>query len=63
MTFSLHMLKYSIVYTIHYILYCAILHAVQGNMLSNPSDPIYDLQPTHAKVQYSIYYTLYTILC
>ena len=51
------------------MLYCAKLHAVQGNMVSNPSDPVYmydyvnDLQPTHAKVQYSIYYTLYTILC
>ena len=53
MTCSLHMLKYSVVYTMHYILYCAKLHAVQGNVLSNPSDPVYnanDLWPTHAKV-------------
>ena len=30
--------QYSIVYT---MLYCAILHTVQGNVLSNPSDPVY----------------------
>ena len=38
-TFAMYL--YSIVYTMHYILYCAILHAVQGNMLSNPSDLVY----------------------
>ena len=63
MTFSLHILKYSIVYTMHYILYCAKLHAVQGNMLSNPSDPVYmEMTFSLHVLKYSIVYTIHYIL-
>ena len=63
MTCSLHMLKYSIVYTIHYILYCAKLHAVQGNVLSKPSDPVcMQMTCTLHTLKYSIVYTMHYIL-
>ena len=44
-------------YTVLYRVKCKYIKSIRSSVHVN------DLQPTHAKVQYSIYYALYTILC